>query len=282
MVIVDTHAHIYSTDETAYPMRDDPLRPPSGTGSMEHLVREMDAAGVDRVMLIQTFTAYEYDNRFIADTSVAHPDRSRGVVTLDPTDPGAIDTLRDLHARANLGAIRMYPTRGENPTFAHEGHGRLIEAATELGLVTNILIDTPYADALAKHLSDYPSARIVLDHCMNLRAGASEILARTVDLASFPNLYAKLTFAITGSDEEYPCRDTHDLVHAVIEAYGAERCIWGSDFPCELWCPKVSYAQSLAIFSEEIPLPEDVRTRILGGTATDLYFGGDYSAPGLR
>lgn len=274
MVIVDTHAHIYSHDETAYPMRENPLRPPGDAGTIDHLVREMDAAGVARVMLIQTFTAYEYDNRFIADTSTAHPRRSRGVVTLDPTDPNAPDILRDLHARANLGAIRMYPTRGDNPTFAHEGHGRLVEAATELGLVTNILIDTPHADALATHLSNYPNARVVLDHCMNLRAGASDILARTVELASFPNLYAKLTFAVTGSDEEYPCRDTHDLVHAVIEAYGAERCIWGSDFPCELWCPKVTYARSLAIFSKELELTEGARTRILGGTATGLYFEG--------
>ena len=274
MEIVDTHAHIYSADETAYPMRESPLRPPGGAGTMEHLIREMDSAGVVRALLIQTFTAYEYDNRFIADTAAAHPERSLGVVTLDPTDPGAPDLLLDLHARSNLGAIRMYPTRGDRPTFSHEGHGRLIEVATELGLVTNILIDTPHADALATHLTNYPRARIVLDHCMNLRAGASEILARTVDLASFPNLYAKLTFAVTGSDEEYPCRDTHGLVHAVVEAYGADRCIWGSDFPCELWCPKVTYAQHLRMFTEEIGLSDDVRRAVLGGAATRLYFGG--------
>ncbi len=274
MEIVDTHAHIYSADGNAYPMRENPLRPPGGAGTMEHLIREMDGAGVARALLIQTFTAYEYDNRFIADTAAAYPERSLGVVTLDPTDPGAPELLLSLHARSNLGAIRMYPTRGDDPTFAHEGHGRLIEAATELGLVTNILIDTPHADALATHLTNYPQARIVLDHCMNLRAGASDILARTVDLASFPNLYAKLTFAVTGSDEEYPCRDTHDLVRAVIEAYGADRCIWGSDFPCELWCPKVTYAQHLRIFTEEIGLSGDVRRAVLGGTAARLYFGG--------
>jgi len=272
MEIVDTHAHIYSPDTDAYPMREDPLLPPAGTGDPDHLLREMDAAGVARVLLIQTFTAYEYDNRFIADTASAHPDRTCGVVTMDPTDPEAPDILRDLHARSNLGAIRMYPTRGVTPTFAHPGHGHLIETATELGLVTNVLIDTPHADALASHLSNHPDARVVLDHCMNLRAGAPEILERALDLATFPNLYAKLTFAVTGSAEEYPCRDTHDLVRAVIEAYGPEQCVCGSDFPCELWCPKVDYARSLAIFTRELDLPEPARRAILGETAGRLYF----------
>jgi L-fuconolactonase len=274
MQIVDTHAHIYSPDTDAYPMRTDPLLPPEGTGGIDHLLREMNAAGVERALLIQTFTAYEYDNRFIADTASANPDRTRGVVTMDPTDPAAPDLLRDLHTRSNLGAIRMYPTRDANPTFAHPGHGHLIEAATDLGLVTNVLIDTPHADALASHLADHPEARVVLDHCMNLRAGAPDILARTLDLATFPNLTAKLTFAVTGSEEEYPCRDTHDLVHAVIEAYGPERCIWGSDFPCELWCPKVDYARGLAIFSHELGIEEPARRAVLGGTASRLYFGG--------
>ena len=274
MQIIDTHAHIYSPDTLTYPTRADPLLPPDGTGSMDHLLREMDASGVARALLIQTFTAYEYDNRFIADTASAHSDRTLGVVTMDPTDPAAPELLRDLHARSNLGAIRVYPTRDSEPTFAHPGHGHLIAAATDLGLVTNVLIDTPHADALATHLSNGPDARVVLDHCMNLRVGAPDILARTLDLAAFPNLYAKLTFAVTGSDEEYPCRDTHDLVHAVIEAYGPERCVWGSDFPCELWCPKVDYARGFAIFTAEMGLAEAARRAVLGETAARLYFDG--------
>jgi len=36
-MIIDTHAHIYSPDETAYPTIDDPYRPPAGTGDHDHL-----------------------------------------------------------------------------------------------------------------------------------------------------------------------------------------------------------------------------------------------------
>lgn len=58
LVIIDSHAHIYSADEASYPPVDEPLSPPDGTGSPEHLRREMDASGIDRAMLIQTSSFY--------------------------------------------------------------------------------------------------------------------------------------------------------------------------------------------------------------------------------
>ena len=70
--IVDTHAHIYHPDETRYPKVTEPLRPPTGTGDVAHLQREMAAAGVTRAVLVQTGTAYKWDNRLLADTARAH------------------------------------------------------------------------------------------------------------------------------------------------------------------------------------------------------------------
>ena len=69
-----------------------------------------------------------------------------------------------------------------------------------------------------------------------------------------------------------PCRDTNNLIHRMIEAYGPERCMWGSDFPCELWCPKVTYAQHMAIYSKEVALAPAVRAAVLGETAMQLWF----------
>ena len=60
----------------------------------------------------------------------------------------------------------------------------------------------------------------------------------------------------------------------VIGAFSPERCVWGSDFPCELWTPKVSYAEHLKIFTEVLPLKSNDREKILGGTANNLWFDG--------
>ena len=56
------------------------------------------------------------------------------------------------------------------------------------------------------------------------------------------------------------------------DRFGPERCVWGSDFPCELWAPKINYTDHLRIFTHDLPLKESARTQILGLTAQKLWF----------
>ncbi|MCC7187027.1 MAG: amidohydrolase family protein, partial [Acidobacteria bacterium] len=93
-------------------------------------------------------------------------------------------------------------------------------------------------------------------------------------LARFKNLHAKLTFLPTGSATGYPCADLHGACMKVVQAYGPERCVWGSDFPCELWTPRVTYAEHLRIFQKDLPLKDAAKAQILGETAKRLWFSG--------
>ncbi len=96
----------------------------------------------------------------------------------------------------------------------------------------------------------------MIDHCLYLKAGAQlePTLKALERLARLPTIHAKLTFIPAGTAEAYPCRDMHDPCRRVIAAFGPDRCVWGSNFPCELWNPKVTYAQHLAIFTRELGL----------------------------
>ena len=274
MAIVDTHAHIYSEVETQYPPTDafDPLYPPPGTGTLRHLRGEARSSGVDRVVVVHTSSMYHFDNRLLADTVDGTGHWTTGVCTLDPHEPRSVGLLEWYARYHNVRGLRLTATEGESPAFGHAGHRRMFEAADGLGVVVCALINVEHADALAALLGDFPNTPVVLDHCLNLRAGAEEVLQAVTGLASFPNAHAKLTFAVTGSGEPYPCRDTHDLIHRVIEAYGPDRCMWGSDFPCELWCPKVTYRQHLAIYTDEASLDPAVQEAVLGQTAMRLWF----------
>jgi predicted TIM-barrel fold metal-dependent hydrolase len=272
IMIVDAHAHIYSPDEVAYPPGENPLRPPPGTGTPEHLRREMQAAGVDRAMLVQTTTFYRWDNRFVRDTAAAATEWSVGVCTLNPDDPHSPDVLYALVHRSNVRALRTYAS-GPGRRYDHPGNRRLFATARELGIVINALLTVETADDLAQVLHDYPDLPVVLDHCLALQAGAryDATVAKVLELARYPNLHAKLTFLPTGSAEASPFRDLHDACRRFIAAYGPERCLWGSDFPTELWCPKVTYAGHLRLFQEELGLTAAEQAAILGGTAVRLY-----------
>src|SRR5262249_45295976 len=72
MLIIDSHAHIYSDDQKIYPAIAKPLRPPGQTGTLAHLDRERVAAGVRRVLAVQTTTFYGWDNRFLVDAARTH------------------------------------------------------------------------------------------------------------------------------------------------------------------------------------------------------------------
>ncbi len=272
MLIIDTHAHIYSPDEKRYPPIDKPLRPPAGKGSLEQLRRESRANGVKAVCAIQTSTFYRFDNRYICDSSKANPDWVAGVCTLDPDDPHSPSLLGQYVRDYGLRGMRSIPAAGGK--LDHPGVRALWKTALDLGIGINVLIGPEKAEEAGALLGAFPKLPVVLDHCLNPKVGRTlePTLARVLRLSRHKNLHAKLTFVPTGSAGGYPCADMHAACLKVIDAFGPERCIWGSDFPCELWTPKVTYAEHLRIFTHDLPLKDAAKAAILGETARRLWF----------
>ena len=234
MDVVDTHAHIYSPDEAKYPPIDKPLRPPGGKGSLEDLRAETQANDVDGACLIQTSTFYRFDNRYILDSAKSAPEWTAGVCTLDPDDPHSPGLLKHYAEQYGIKGMRSIPA--SDGRLDHPGVRALWQSATEAGLVINVLINRDKADQADRLLRDFANLRVVLDHCLNLKAGPElePTLAAVKRLSERPNLHAKLTFVPTGSEQGYPCEDMHAPCLEVIDAFGPERSVWGSDFPCEL------------------------------------------------
>jgi L-fuconolactonase len=232
----------------------------------------MRASGVRQATAIQTTTFYRWDNRFLADSARIHRDVLVGVCTLNPNDPASPALLERLVHDSNVRGLRSIPA--QNGRLDEPGVDALWAAAARLGIVVNVLVNRDQSDAIATLARRHPSLRVVIDHCLNLKAGPGlePTLAALEGLARLPNLHAKLTFLPTGSAQDYPCADLHQACHRVIAAFRPGRCVWGSNFPCELWCPKVTYAQHLAIFTHELGLDAEAKAAILGGTAHRLWF----------
>lgn len=274
MIIVDTHAHLYHANEIRYPMIANPSRPPEKTGTIEHLRKNMEEAGVGRVVLVQTGSAYKWDNRLMGDTAKANSTDMVGVCNLNPADPASVKKLEDLVDRYNVRGLRL-EGREEVPQYHHPGSVQLFEAARRLGIVICAHIGVPFAGELAELLARFPDVPVVLDHSAYLNAGdapQSERLQTVMDLARYKNLHTKLTFGVTGSSEAFPFRDTHPVIRRVIDAFGADRCMWGSDFPCEHWLKKATYSQHLAMFTEAMGLSGGEQETILSDTPLRVWF----------
>jgi predicted TIM-barrel fold metal-dependent hydrolase len=272
MPIIDSHAHIYSDDDRLYPPIAKPLRPLRGTGTVAHLNRERKGAGVRHVLAVQTTTYYGWDNRFLADSVRANSDWMAGICTLDPDDPHSPDLLAQYAHGHNVRGLRSY--QASDGRLDHPGVVRIWEAARRGNLVVNVRINRDKAAELAALLKRFPDLMVVLDHCLYLAAGPEyeKTLGDVLELARHPNLHAKLSFLPTGSARAYPFEDMHAACHRIIAAYGPDRCLWGSAFPCELWCPKTTYAQQIRLFSHGLGLDAHTREAVLGQTAQRLYF----------
>ena len=272
MLIIDCHAHIYGEDEQKYPTIEKPYRPPNGKGTIAHLKQEMKMAGVRFVTAIQTSTYYRFDNRFTSDSSRANSAFMAGVVTLDPDNAESCDMMRKYVAEYNVRGMRSIPAKSGK--LDDPGVNALWETAEELGIVINVLVSRDKRTEVEALARRHPNLRFVIDHCLNIKAGddLEPTLRDVMQLAKLPNAHAKLTFIPTGTAQQYPCRDLHDACRRVVDAFTPQRCVWGSDFPCELWCPKVSYSQHLKIFTHELGLDREAKKAILGETARRLWF----------
>ena len=273
MNIVDTHAHIYSEDVDRYPQISEPYLPPTGHGTIEHLKEETKRNSINKVVVVQTFTAYQHDNRLLIDTVERNRHWLTGVLNLDPFD---IESVEIMKSARQVGVVGNRVSEGwtTDDTIRPE-HDRLWSTAQELGMVICALLNPPNCQSLANLLEAYPKVPVVLDHCANLKSSdsyQSNNLQTVLDLAQFSNLYAKLSFLVTGSIEDFPCSDMFSITRQIVEAYTPDRCIWGSDFPTTLWIPKVTYQQHLQIFDQHLNLSRSEKTAILGDTAMQLWF----------
>ena len=273
MVIIDCHAHITSFDERRYQPKDKPFRPPKGVGSAEHLRQVSQANGVAAVRAIQTVSFYSYDNRYLCDSAKQYSSWMAGVCTLDPDDPHSALDLRRFVRDYNVTSLRTVPSN-RNKTFDDPGVRALLKVVSDEGITADLfLMRREHIEGAVKLLKEFPKLTIGFCHCMDLKPGPNlkDDLKAVLDLARFPNLYPKVDFIGTGTQQPFPCEDLHDPCMQIIRAYGAERCLWASCYPNEIWTPKITYAQHLRIFTEVLPLSTRERTLILGENARRLW-----------
>jgi len=114
----------------------------------------------------------------------------------------------------------------------------------------------------------HPQLTLIMDH-MGLTAAMVQdnTLTAAVDqavaLAKYPNVSVKLSGSPGVSTEAYPFRDVTVHLHRVFDAYGPQRCHWGTDMTNSF--AKATYRQRITHFTEELPfLSEDDKDWIMG------------------
>ena len=168
--------------------------------------------------------------------------------------------------RGILGMRHTFMRKHDRQKFLSGGYDWLWGDAERYGVPLMMLA----VDMRAKWeeiASRHPGLTLVIDH-MGFSAGIAkdrrhaEAAADTIALARFPNISVKLSAAPVYSHEPYPFRDMHDYIRRIIDAYGPQRCFWGTDLSHMLHT--CSYREGVTMFTEQLGLSAKELDLIMG------------------
>ncbi|WP_246793016.1 amidohydrolase family protein [Burkholderia perseverans] len=275
--IVDIHPHIISDDTARYPVaplggkRSDWSKERPST--VEALIAAMDEAGVARAAVVHSSTTYGFDNSYVLDACAEYPDRLVAVGSVDVTLPDAPATIRTAVARG-LAGLRLFTggsTKDFDPSELEDARAYPAwETCAELKLPMCIQtgpIGLPQVTDLARR---FPGVDIILDHLgrPDVTDGAPYANAQSLfELAPFSNIYMKLTPRIF-DDMKKGQASAETFFPRLIEAFGARRLAWGSNFPSS----KGTLPEILGTAQAGLAcLSDSDREWIFGKTAQQLY-----------
>ncbi|MBS7628311.1 amidohydrolase, partial [Candidatus Bathyarchaeota archaeon] len=137
------------------------------------------------------------------------------------------------------------------------------------------LINPKHFDALDALLKRHSNVDVIIDHfglCSSKEGGleTNESLKKLLAMARHLKLYVKLSEFSRASSESYPYRDLHPWVHALVRAYGANRLMWGTDFPYIM--EQCGYKRGLEVLRHEIQgISSEDMEWLLGKTAEKVF-----------
>jgi predicted TIM-barrel fold metal-dependent hydrolase len=277
--VIDSHLHVW--DETAAELDPGPMKvgySAQATASVELFMDYMDEAGVERGVFVQPWF-YHWDNSYMVRCLRRFPDRFRGVCVIDPRGPDAPAALRRWRAEGVTG-IRLRPLRegerpGPGPWLATDETLPLWEAIAETGTIACVMHAGADLGRLPPLLVRFPSLRIVIDHINNPVPAdglGQPAFQAVLALARHPQVHVKLSGFHHWCRDRYPYRDGLPFAEATVRAFGADRCMWGSDFPHVL--AGCGYVRSRHLLPREATfLAKDELELVMGGTAERLWFG---------
>jgi L-fuconolactonase len=273
MPTLDSQVHAYERNHPGRPWVGTLYGPAEVTG--DQMVAAMDAVGVGGAVLVSPFSMYRYDASYALEVYGAHPSRFRLVKPVDPTDPAVTDTIADWAATKGTVGIRVFLRDNVSTDPADPAINRVLTAAAQHSLPVNLAC-TGRLDQAAQLASRNPNTRLVIDHLGLPQpheppppAEPFADLPKLLTLAAHDNVAVKISGACTLSHESFPYHDIWDPLFRIFDAFGFDRCMWGTDWTRAVGL--LTYEQGVQAFRVTDRLSDSDRALLMGDTLQRVY-----------
>ncbi|WVZ08405.1 hypothetical protein V8G54_021751 [Vigna mungo] len=221
-----------------------------------------------------------------------YPTKFVGCCLANPADDGSgLKQFEDLVLKDGYRAVRfnpyLWPT-GEKACklisltyllMTNKVGKAIFQRAGEL----NVAVGFMCMKGLGLHISEieklcteFPSTVVLLDHLAFCKPPINDeealVFSQLLNLSRFPQVHVKFSALFRVSRGQFPYLDLSALLSQVVSHFGANRVMWGSDFPFVVAeCGYKGAKEAVHHIANEISLPLSDLEWIMGKTATQLF-----------
>ena len=234
MLIIDAQVHAYERDHTERPWAAVLRGPPEVTG--DDMVAAMDKVGVDGALLVSPWTMYRFDASYALEVYEEHSGRFGLIKPVNPIEDDVGGTIAEWAETPGAVGVRIMMLGNVSTDPDDTGLNRVLTAGAQHGLPVNMLCwgKLPLLGELARR---HPDTQLVVDHLglpqpFEPPAPPEPFadLPQLIDLAQYDNVAVKVTGSCTLSHQPFPFGDLWEPLGRLFEAFGFERCMWGTDW----------------------------------------------------
>ena len=269
---IDSQVHAYERNRPERPWVGFLRGPDEVTG--DDMVAAMDAVGVDGALLVSPFSLYRYDASYVLEVYGKHPGKFGLIKPFDPRSENVSGEIAEWAATPGVVGVRLMltaePYEADDP-----GINRILAASGQAGVPVNVMGsgELPLLLELARR---HPDTQVVIDHVGLVQPQEPPAppepfadLANVLSLAECDNVAIKISGACTLSQRPFPYSDIWEPLARVFDAFGFDRCLWGTDWTRALNI--LTYEQGVESFRVTDSLSDAERSALMGGTLAKIY-----------
>lgn len=229
---------------------------------------------IDKTIVVQAAPTIE-ETEFILSLS-NESDTIAGVVGwIDIENPSYREQLNRLRENPKFVGIRiMIQDMADEAKILEPIYLEAFSYFSIMDLPIDLLVKSDQLPAVLNLLKQVP-IRGVIDHIAkpNIKAGIMEPWKSQIEqIAKYPNMYCKLSGMVTEADHSnWEKEDFISYVHHIVDTFGINRIMYGSDWPVCLLAARYDEVYKLLLETLPAKLTEREEAKIFGENAIDFY-----------
>jgi L-fuconolactonase len=271
---IDAHQHFWVYDPREYNWIDETMAPLRRNFLPADLKPELEREGFQRCIAVQARQTLD-ETRWLLELAEGEPSIVGVVGWADLRSPRLRSDLKSFAGNSKLVGMRhIVQSEPDDRFLLQPAFLRGISVLGEFDLAYDILIYPRHLPVAAEFAGRFPHQRFVLDHLAKppIKSGSLFPWEKGIrELASFPNVYCKLSGLVTEADWQI-WKPEHMIPYldVAFECFGARRLMIGSDWPvCTL---AGSYSRVMHLVTDYLAkYPRYAGEAVLGGNAQEFW-----------